>query len=455
MVSSTLMNSVSGMRGIVGKDLTPELVARQAAALAAWCVSIGRPTVCLGRDSRTSGAMYARAAAAGIQSAGATCVDCGLSTTPSVQIAVDHHRAGGGIMITASHNPIEWNAIKFMGPDGVFLDHVIGDEVKAIAERGPARGGWDRIGRYVEDTDAIERHIEQIVALHVIDLSAIRARKFTVAIDTCRGAGGVIIPKLLDRFGVKWKGIHLQTDGKFPRPPEPVPESLGELSALVRETGADLGFALDPDVDRCAIVDASGRPIGEDYTLALGVHSVLHDWSDRKPPTVVANLSTSLVVADAAAKYGAKFVRAPVGEANVARVMRDRGAYIGGEGNGGVIFPDLHVGRDAPLAVALVLQLLTVMQQSVSAFVENAPRYVIVKDKGPRGADLGQVYAQLRSRFPDAEVDERDGLHLAWKDRWLHVRPSGTEPIIRYIAEGPDAGVASGLIAVAREIAGD
>jgi phosphomannomutase len=231
-----------------------------------------------------------------------------------------------------------------------------------------------------------------------------------------------------------------------------VPENLGDLSRLVRETGADLGLAVDPDVDRLALVDETGVPIGEDYTLALAVRAVLGAEGNRTAaPAVVVNLSTSLVVEDAARDHGARFVRAPVGEANVARAIRDERAVIGGEGNGGVILPALHIGRDAPLGVALILQYLAKVGGSLSAVVARSPRYVILKAKGPRGPELGPLYDRLRRRFPDATADERDGLRLAWRDRWLHVRPSGTEPIVRLIAEAPTAADAEALVSAARE----
>jgi len=452
-MSDTLMISVSGMRGHVGTDLTPELVARHAAALGAWARAQGQPLVVLGRDARTSGPMFAHAAAAGLMSVGVDVVDLGIVPTPTVQLAVEHHHAGAGLILTASHNPIEWNALKFVGPDGIFLDAAAGAAVRTLAEDGPPRAGWNGLGTVRHDPDAIARHLDQVLALPVIDVARIRARRFHVALDCVRGAGGGTIPLLLERLGCRMSGINLETDGRFPRPPEPVPENLGELGRLVQESGADVGFAVDPDVDRLAIVDETGRPIGEDYTLALAVRAVLDERTvDGTRPTVVANLSTSLVVEDAAREAGARFVRAAVGEANVARTIRDEGAVIGGEGNGGVMYPALHIGRDAPLGVALILHHLARSGRTVSELVEGAPRYVIVKAKGARGPALEPLYAGLRQRFPDAEPDERDGLRLAWPDRWLHVRPSGTEPIVRFIAEAPTAADAEALVEAGRQL---
>jgi phosphomannomutase len=455
-MSQTLMVSVSGMRGIVGTDLTPELVARHAAALGAWVrgwvPDTGeRPMVVLGRDARTSGPMYARAATAGLQSVGVDVLDLGVVPTPTVQMAVEEHHAGAGLILTASHNPIEWNALKFVGPDGIFLDTVAGAAVRELAESGPPRVDWSEVGEVLEDPGAVGRHLDRILGLALIDVEAIRARKFTVALDCVRGAGAVAIPPLLERLGCTVHGINMETDGRFPRPPEPLPENLGELGSLVRKTGADIGMAVDPDVDRLALVDERGEPIGEDYTLAFAVRAVLAQASGDESPTVVVNLSTSLVVEDAARSYGARFVRAAVGEANVARAMRDEGALIGGEGNGGVMLPALHIGRDAPLGVALVLHYLAGSSKRVSELVSEHPRYAIVKAKAPRGPELRPLYDALRKRF-DTEADERDGLRLAWSDRWLHVRPSGTEPIVRLIAEAPTRADAEALVAAARDL---
>ncbi len=451
------MISVSGMRGIVGTDLTPELVARHAAALGAWAREAGTPQVVLGRDARTSGPMFARAAVAGLQSVGAEVVDLGLVPTPTVQLAVEHHRAGAGLVLTASHNPVEWNALKFVGPDGVFLDADTGSRVRALAEQGPKRVSWDAVGAEREDDLSVARHIAAVLALPEDDRAAIERRRFHVALDCVRGAGGVIMPELLEQLGCRVTAINLEADGRFPRPPEPLPENLSALSSLVGTTGADLGVAVDPDVDRMAIVDEQGRPIGEDYTLAFAVRAVLPAapaavFPGGIPPAVVANLSTSLVVEDAARDGGARYLRAPVGEAHVARMIRDEGAVIGGEGNGGVMLPSLHIGRDAPLGMALILRYLARAGGTVSELVAQAPRYHIVKAKLARGADLAAAFGALRKRFPDAHADERDGLRLGWNDRWLHLRASGTEPVIRIIAEARNVTDAEALITTCRNL---
>jgi phosphomannomutase len=465
-MSDTLMVSVSGVRGLVGTDLTPEVVARWAAAFGTWAAGgpdglaastrnrpsgrrAVRPSIVLGRDARTSGPMFAAAAAAGLQSVGCNVIDVGLVATPTVQLAVEHHRAAGGIMLTASHNPIEWNALKFVGPDGIFLDTLAGTRVREMAAGDSLpRATYNAIGGVEADSDAISRHLAAVLALRGVDLRAIKRRRFHVALDTVRGAGGAVMPELLKRLGCRVTAINLETDGLFPRPPEPVPENLKALNALVRRSKADVGIAVDPDVDRLAVVDEKGRAIGEDYTLAFAIRAVRP--SGRQ--TIVCNLSTSLVVEDAAREFGAKVVRAPVGEAHVARKIIELDAVIGGEGNGGVMYPALHVGRDAPVAGALLLGLLARERVTVSELVARAPRYTIVKAKVSRGPRLEPVYDGLRRAFPDAAVDSQDGLRLAWPDRWLHVRPSGTEPIIRLIAEAPSGADAERLIQEGRRL---
>jgi phosphomannomutase len=274
-MTGTLMVGVSGVRGIVGADLTPELVARYAAAFGAWARDGARgraPAVILARDARTSGPMFALAATAGLLSVGCEVVDLGLVPTPTAQLAVEHHHAAGGLVLTASHNPIEWNALKFVGPDGVFLDAAAGAALRALLDDGRVpRADYAGLGRIRTDDRAVARHLAGLLRLRGLPLARIRRRRFRVALDTVRGAGGTIMPQLLARLGCRVTAINLETDGRFPRPPEPTPEHLGDLGRLVRRAKADLGIAVDPDVDRLAIVDERGRAIGEDYTLAFAV----------------------------------------------------------------------------------------------------------------------------------------------------------------------------------------
>ncbi len=448
--SSGLMVSVSGIRGQVGDSLTPDVVARYAAAFGAWSIAQTGASrkIIVGRDSRVSGPMFHRIVVGTLQLVGADVIDIGLTTTPGCQLAVEHHHAAGGLMLSASHNPIEWNALKCIGSTGLFLEADQGLAMRALIDTGIPYATWDAIGEVSTDDQVAARHIESVLAIPYIDVEAIRARKFKVVLDCVRGAGASIMPALLARLGCEVMAMNLEPDGRFPREPEPIPDNLREFEKFARGSGADIGFAVDPDVDRLALLSEEGRAIGEDYTLALAARLVLRH---RKGP-VVTNLSTSLLIDDVAREAGVEAVRAPVGEVNVAVRMRELNAPIGGEGNGGVILPEVHLGRDAPIGAALLLQLLVEEGRPLSAIVAGLPRYVIVKDKLPRpNVSLEQVYGALRAAFPDAAVDTQDGLRLSWPDRWVHVRPSGTEPIVRVIAEAPDEDAARELVRRSRE----
>ena len=451
MAYEGLMVSVSGVRGRVGEALTPEIIAKFAAGFGAWArkrAGGGRARIVVGRDSRVSGPMFQPVVISALQSVGCDVILVDMAPTPTIQLAVEHHHAAGGLAITASHNPIEWNALKFIGPSGLFLDGTEAAEMRAVVEGEIPRAKWDELGVIETDADAGQRHIDLVLSLPFIDVEGIRKRKFRVALDCVRGAGGAFMPKLLDRLGCTVSAINLETDGRFPRPPEPVAENLGELEKLVVASKSEIGFAVDPDVDRLALVSNEGRAIGEDYTLALAAKVVLR----HREGDVVTNLSTSRIVDDIAREQNRRVIRAPVGEVNVATRMRSAKAPVGGEGNGGVILTEVHLGRDAPLGAALILQLLLEEGKSLSEIVASYPRYSIVKDKLDRpAAPLDAVYALLKNVFNDAEVDTQDGLRLTWADRWVHVRPSGTEPIVRVIAEAPTVGEASGLIAKCRE----
>jgi phosphomannomutase len=450
MAYEGLMVSVSGVRGRVGEALTPEVMAKFAAGFGAWAKKRagGRARIVVGRDSRVSGPMFQPVVISALQSVGCDVILVDMAPTPTIQLAVEHHHAAGGLAITASHNPIEWNALKFIGPSGLFLDGAEAAEMRATVEGEIPRAKWDELGVIEKDDDAIERHIALVLGLPFIDVEGIRARQFNVALDCVRGAGGAFMPVLLDRLGCRVTAINLETDGRFPRSPEPVAENLGELEALVKKSGAEIGFAVDPDVDRLALVSNEGRAIGEDYTLALAAKLVFR----HRDGNMVTNLSTSRIMDDIAQEQGRRVIRAPVGEVNVATRMRSEKAPVGGEGNGGVILTEVHLGRDAPLGAALMLQLLLEEGRSLSEIVASYPRYSIVKDKLDRpAAPLDAVYSSLKTTFSDAEVDTQDGLRLTWPDRWVHVRPSGTEPIVRVIAEAPTVGEAEELIAKCRE----
>lgn len=441
------MVSVSGVRGRVGEPLTPELMAGIAAALGAHLRDVeGGSTICLGRDSRRSGPMFAAAVTAGLQSVGCDVVDLGVVPTPTLLMAVVHHGAIGGIGVTASHNPAEWNALKLASSEGIFLDADRSAAFRTyLAEQDPPRAPWDRLGTLSRDDDAWSRHLERILSLPQIDVDLIRRADLKVAVDCVHGAGGPVISELLDRLGCEVVGIGMEPDGWFPRDPEPTAANLSDLGRLVSECGATVGLAIDPDVDRLSLVDEQGRPMGEDLTLALAAASVLR----RTPGPVVTNLSTSQVVEDVARAFDVPCIRAPVGEVNVSRRMQAEGAVVGGEGNGGVILSALHYTRDAPLASALILQHLAEEGVAPSEAAARWPTYDIVKEKVsfPREA-LTDGYRALEDDLKAEIVDHSDGLRLAWPSEgaWLHVRPSGTEPVVRLIAEARDEAAARSLV---------
>lgn len=441
--SEPLIVSVSGIRGIVGRTMTPELAARYGAAFGlhvrAAAAREGRSDgyVLLGRDSRTSGPLLADAAAAGLCAAGADVRDSGIAPTPTHLLAVrDDPDAIGGLIVTASHNPVEWNGLKLAAADGAFVSPADGRRIQERFEAGGALAGWDGLGSRGVRTDVIEHHIARILGLELVDDAAIRAWGPTVALDCVHGAGAVVVPELLARLGCRVEGIGLEPDGRFPRNPEPTPENLGELRERVRAGRAAIGFAVDPDSDRLSIVDERGDPIGEDWTLALAAEYVLA----KRPGPLVTNLSSSQSIEDVARSAGVPFHRSPVGEARVAERMAEVGAVIGGEGNGGVMLPDLNLTRDAPLAAVLVLSLLASRRAGPAEFLEGRTRYAMIKRKTarpPRGAEA--ALEALAAGAPGAEVDRTDGLRLSWPDarEWLHVRTSGTEPILRVISEAP------------------
>jgi len=396
--------------------------------------------------------MFARAVTAGLQSVGVDVIDLGIVPTPTLLLAVKHHSAAGGIGVTASHNPAEWNALKLVSEEGIFLDADRSAAFRAyLTGEDPPRAEWSALGALTSDPDAWARHLEKILALPHVDVDAIRARKLKVAVDCVHGAGGPVVSELLDRLGCEVVGIGMEPDGLFPRDPEPTAANLADLGALVRKSGAVVGLAIDPDADRLSLVDETGRPLGEDLTLALASAAVL----ERTPGPLVTNLSTSQVVEDVARAHGSTVYRAPVGEVNVARRMQKEHAVVGGEGNGGVILPALQHTRDAPLAVALVLQHLADEGATLSEAAARWPVYTIVKEKVtfPREA-LAAGYEALEQDLGAATKDESDGLRLAWPEKkaWLHVRPSGTEPVVRLIAEAPDERRAGELVKRAAQV---
>ena len=448
-----LMVSVSGFRGRVGDPLTPELVTALAAGFGSFLLRRGEGRKLLvGRDSRTSGPMFARSVTAGLQSVGCEVVELGVVPTPTLLLAVKESDAVGGIGVTASHNPGEWNALKFASGEGIFLDaEVMSAFQEYLQTQEPIRAKWDEIGDIRTDPGAVDRHLERILTLPLLDVPALKLRGFRVALDCVNGAGGRIMPQLLKALGCTVAGIGMKPHGRFSRDPEPTAANLGELGEAVRSAGADFGFAVDPDVDRLSLVDGEGLPLGEDLTLALASAVVLK----RTPGTVVTNLSTSQVVEDVARELGGEVIRAPVGEIYVARSMQAVGAVVGGEGNGGIILPNVNFTRDAPLGAALILQHLLDEGMGLREAANRWPKYSIVKRKVsfPRES-LPEAYSALEEDFSPPGVDRTDGLRLAWPEGrvWVHIRPSGTEPVVRLIAEGPTKEEALALLTRVSEV---
>lgn len=442
----SLMTSVSGVRGIVGDSLTPEVIIKYVHAFAQ---PLKGKKIVVGGDPRVSQGFIRPLVKSILMASGCHVVDIGVTPTPTVQLAVEKLSADGGIAITASHNPIQWNGLKFVGKSGLFLpEHRVGDLFRRadIGERIYAN--WKELGTEESYPSAIEDHLQLIYDLPYIDVELIRSKKFKVALDCVNGAGGLIIPKLLEHLGCKVTGLNLEPSGLFAHTPEPVPQNLTDLIKVVKDGGVDVGFAVDPDVDRCAIIGNDGNPLGEEYTLALAVKFVL----SKKLGHVVINLSTSRSVDDIVAYYNCMLTKTKVGEINVAEKMREVGAVIGGEGNGGVILPDIHLGRDAPVAVALTLQHMADAGKSITELKQSLPQYYILKDKSPLGeVDPKRVIEHFSSKYRDEQLSFADGLRIDRSDAWIHLRKSNTEPIMRIIVEARTPDIAWQILQEAKE----
>jgi len=438
MISKDLIVSVSGIRGIVGESLTAEAALAFAAALGTH-VQGGR--VILSRDGRPSGKVLRHAVLAGLLGAGCDVEDLDIAPTPTCGLAIRRTQAAGGIQITASHNPAPWNGLKLFGPDGAVLTAAEGRTIQALFDAGTFRHApWDQLGGVTACTRAEDWHCQRV--LQLVDVPRIHARQFRVLLDANGGAGGPLGRQLLEELNCRLVLIGCTADGFFEHAPEPLAENLREIAPLVPEEDADVGFVLDPDADRLALIDETGCYIGEELTLALAVAFRLR--AERGP--IVINMSTSRVIEDIARPYGVPVIRAAVGEANVVEKMREVGALIGGEGNGGVI--DSRVGwvRDPFIGMALILNLLAETGKKLSEVVAELPVYHILKTKVAVNRDrLPELFAALEKRWPDAKINRTDGLRLDWEDRWVHVRPSNTEPIVRVIAEAPQAAEAEQL----------
>lgn len=437
----SLIASISGVRGIVGSGLTPEVIVRHASAFAEYTE---RKTIVIGRDGRITGKPIAHIVSSTLLAAGCDVVTLGVCPTPTVQIAVEVLKAAGGISITASHNPIEWNGLKFLAPTGMFLDAEQNEHLATIVARTDRRyAPWNAMGRHRADDTFLQKHIRLVLRVPSVNIPAIRKRRFKVVVDCVNASGSVIVPALLKELGCRVIPINCDASGLFPHHPEPLPENLTTLRRRVKKEKADLGIAVDPDADRLVLIDERGEPIGEEYTIVQIIQFVLQQEARRKKrslPAVVVNLSTTRAVDDIASRFGAVVHRTPVGEINVAARMKETGAVVGGEGSGGVILPSVHLGRDALVGIALTLQHLTDFGGTLSELRKELPDYIIVKDRVPTGRLAPrEMIRRVADRYAGrGTVNMDDGVRIDFERSWVHLRASNTEPIIRVIAEAPD-----------------
>lgn len=453
----TLIKSISGIRGTIGgaegDNLTPldlvKFTASYAAMIrsgaaddskAACCAkeaTCARPKVVLGRDARISGAMVSAIVEATLCSCGVDVINVGLCTTPGVELAVVEKGADGGIILTASHNPKQWNALKLLNAQGEFLNASEGQAILDAAENGDFEFvEIDKIGTVVERSSFDSRHIEMVLALDAVDVEAIKARGLKVVVDAVNSVGGTVIPALLRSLGVEVIEMYCTPNGDFPHNPEPLPEHLTEISAAVVEHGADMGIVVDPDVDRLAFVCQDGTMFGEEYTLVAVADYIL----SRTKGATVSNLSSTRALGDVTASYGCEYFSAAVGEVNVVAKMKECGAVIGGEGNGGVIYPELHYGRDALVGVGLFLSLFVSKDMTMSELRDSYPKYFISKNKQDldKGTDVDGILVAIKQKYANERVTDIDGVKIDFETGWVHLRKSNTEPIIRIYSEHKD-----------------
>lgn len=437
----SLIKSISGIRGTIGgrtgDTLNPLDIVKFTTAYATFIRRSGHSqsnTIVVGRDARISGEMVKNIVCGTLMGVGYDVINIGLATTPTTELAVTMSGAAGGIIITASHNPRHWNALKLLNEKGEFLTAADGAEVLTIADKEDFEyADVDRLGTYTEDDSFDARHIDAVMALKLVDAEAIRAAKFKVAVDAINSVGGVILPKLFDRIGVEYTFLNAEPTGDFAHNPEPLERNLTSIMELMRGGGYDLGVVVDPDVDRLAFIDENGKMFGEEYTLVSVADYVL---SNTKGNTV-SNLSSTRALRDVTEKQGGTYTAAAVGEVNVTTKMKEVGAVIGGEGNGGVIYPESHYGRDALVGIALFLSSIAQKKISVSQLRKTYPEYFIAKnriDLKPE-TDIDAILAKVKEMYKDEQVNDIDGVKIDFPDKWVHLRKSNTEPIIRVYSE--------------------
>jgi len=442
----TLIKSISGIRGTIGgktgDNLTPLDLVKFTSSFAKFIKNRSNKQkieIVIGRDARVSGEMVNNIVVGTLQSMGANVLDIGFSTTPTVEIAVTDSEADGGIILTASHNPGQWNALKLLNEKGEFLSADDGVQILDIADKEDFLfNDFSEIGTYDEDDEYIERHIEKILKLSLVDTKAIKNADFRVAIDCVNSTGGIAIPALLSALGVsKVDEIYCEPNGIFPHNPEPLPENLTELSELVTSKKADVGFVVDPDVDRLAIICENGEMFGEEYTLVCVADYILQNQKGNS----VSNLSSTKALRDVTEKLGGEYFASAVGEVNVVEMMKEKNAIIGGEGNGGIIYPELHYGRDALVGIALFLTYLAKKDMKVSELRKSYPNYVISKNKIQLSPDIDvdKILSEIKDIYKNQKLNTIDGVKIEFNDEWVHLRKSNTEPIIRIYSESSTA----------------
>ena len=435
----TLIKSISGIRGIIGDGLSPEEILKFTTAYATYIKMISGKThlkIVVGRDARVSGQMVSAMVCSTLMSCSADVTDLGLATTPTVEMAVTASGADGGIIITASHNPAQWNALKLLNARGEFLSSADGQKILDMADEGTFKfADYLHLGTYRQDENMLDHHISKILELPLVNLPAIHKAGFVVAFDAINSVGGVALPALLKALGVKEIiPVNDKPDGLFAHNPEPLPEHLSEISKVVLEKNADVGFVVDPDVDRLAIITEKGSFFGEEYTLVAVSDYIL----GYTPGNTVSNLSSTRALKDVTEKHGGKYFASAVGEVNVVEMMKKKKAIIGGEGNGGVIYPELHYGRDALVGIALFLSHLALSNKTCSELRGQYPDYFISKNKVTLKPAVipDELFSRIRRIYKDLPINDIDGLKIDFEDGWVHLRQSNTEPIMRIYAEG-------------------
>jgi phosphomannomutase len=423
------MISVSGVRGIFGESLTPAIAQKYASHFGIYC---DRGKIIVGRDSRTSGTEMFQAVSAGLMSVGCNVVDLGIVSTPTVLLAVENSDASGGIAITASHNPAEWNAMKFVGENGMFLFPREAQKFIDSLNEPIGLTDSDKTCKLTQDTEATNRHITKILNIPYLDIEKIKKKNFKVVIDSVNGAGGLISPRLLRDLGCEVIELNNEPTGIFAHIPEPLNKNLKQLEDAVADHKADIGFATDPDVDRLAIVDEKGKCIGEELSLLLVEKFIL----SKVKGDIVTNLSSSMASENIATEFGVKVHRTKVGEINVGKKMKEINSPVGGEGNGGIICSEVHYTRDAPAGMALILGYLAESGKTVSQLASEIPHYYFAKDKIKADPDkLDEIMQRVPVIFSDYKLDATDGIKILGDKFWIHIRKSGTEPIIRVYVE--------------------